>query len=79
MFTSAVKVKSGSPVGVHAVPSLVAILPGGHGQSRSNLTEETTVSVLSTLTEVLGNNLEAAKQLRSSSGIDKLVLITKDG
>ncbi|XP_015255244.1 PREDICTED: catenin delta-1-like isoform X1 [Cyprinodon variegatus] len=66
-------------LGVHAVPSLVAILPGGHGQSRSNLTEETTVSVLSTLTEVLGNNLEAAKQLRSSSGIDKLVLITKDG
>ncbi|MEQ2194308.1 hypothetical protein XENOCAPTIV_027030 [Xenoophorus captivus] len=37
------------------------------------------VSVLSTLAEVLGNNLEAAKKLRASTGIERLVLISKDG
>uniref|UniRef100_H2U043 Catenin delta 1 n=1 Tax=Takifugu rubripes TaxID=31033 RepID=H2U043_TAKRU len=66
-------------LGLHAVPNLVANLPGGHNQSGRALSEETVVSVLSTLAEVLGNNLEAAKTLRASQGIERLVLINKDG
>ncbi|XP_047210117.1 catenin delta-1-like isoform X2 [Girardinichthys multiradiatus] len=66
-------------LGVHALPNLVAVLPEGQSQSRRNLSEETIVSVLSTLAEVLGNNLEAAKKLRASAGIERLVLISKDG
>lgn len=68
-----------SQLGLHAVPNLVANLPGGHSQSGRALSEETVVSVLSTLAEVLGNNLEAAKTLRASQGIERLVLINKDG
>lgn len=66
--------------GHHAVPHLVANLPGG-GQSQPvrALSEETVVSVLSTLHEVLGSSLEAAKTLRASQGIERLVLINKDG
>ncbi|XP_062332342.1 catenin delta-1-like isoform X2 [Osmerus eperlanus] len=66
-------------LGKHAVPHLVADLPGGQSQSARALSEETVVSVLSTLTEVLGNSLEAAKTLRASQGIERLVLINKDG
>uniref|UniRef100_A0A665T5C2 Catenin delta 1 n=1 Tax=Echeneis naucrates TaxID=173247 RepID=A0A665T5C2_ECHNA len=66
-------------LGLHAVPHLVANLPGGQSQSGRALSEETVVSVLSTLTEVLGNSLEAAKTLRASQGIERLVLINKDG
>ncbi|XP_056152402.1 catenin delta-1-like isoform X1 [Lampris incognitus] len=65
-------------LGKHAVPHLVANLPGGQGQSGRALSEETLVSVLSTLAEVLGSNLEAAKTLRASQGIERLVLINKD-
>lgn len=68
-----------SSVGLHAVPHLVANLPTNQSQSGRALSEETVVSVLSTLSEVLGNNLEAAKILRSSQGIERLVLINKDG
>uniref|UniRef100_A0A3Q3F2C1 Catenin delta 1 n=1 Tax=Labrus bergylta TaxID=56723 RepID=A0A3Q3F2C1_9LABR len=66
-------------LGLHAVPHLVANLPGGQSQSGRALSEETVVSVLSTLAEVLGNSLEAAKTLRASQGIERLVLINKDG
>uniref|UniRef100_A0A671UWX7 Catenin delta 1 n=1 Tax=Sparus aurata TaxID=8175 RepID=A0A671UWX7_SPAAU len=66
-------------LGLHAVPHLVANLPGGKSQSGRTLSEETVVSVLSTLAEVLGNSLEAAKTLRASQGIERLVLINKDG
>ncbi|KAK0137172.1 Catenin delta-1 [Merluccius polli] len=66
-------------LGKHAVPHLVADLPGGPNQSSRALSEETVVSVLSTLAEVLGNSLEAAKTLRASQGIERLVLINKDG
>uniref|UniRef100_A0A6Q2Z4P0 Catenin delta 1 n=1 Tax=Esox lucius TaxID=8010 RepID=A0A6Q2Z4P0_ESOLU len=66
-------------LGKHAVPHLVANLPGAQSQSARPLSEETVVSVLSTLTEVLGNSLEAAKTLRASQGIERLVLINKDG
>uniref|UniRef100_A0A3Q3QUR3 Catenin delta 1 n=1 Tax=Monopterus albus TaxID=43700 RepID=A0A3Q3QUR3_MONAL len=65
-------------LGLHAVPHLVANLPGGQSQSGRTLSEETVVSVLSTLAEVLGNRMEAAKTLRTSQGIERLVLITKD-
>lgn len=67
------------PAGLHAVPHLVANLPGGQSQSGRALSEETVVSVLSTLAEVLGTSLEAAKTLRASQGIERLVLINKDG
>uniref|UniRef100_A0A3Q0RDL3 Catenin delta 1 n=1 Tax=Amphilophus citrinellus TaxID=61819 RepID=A0A3Q0RDL3_AMPCI len=66
-------------LGLHAVPNLVANLPGGQSQSGRTLSEETVVSVLSTLAEVLGNRLEPAKTLRGSQGIERLVLINKDG
>ncbi|XP_037833350.1 catenin delta-1-like isoform X2 [Kryptolebias marmoratus] len=66
-------------LGLHAVPQLVANLPGGQNQPARALSEETVVSVLSTLAEVLGSNLEAAKTLRASQGIERLVLINKDG
>ncbi|XP_077589612.1 catenin delta-1-like isoform X2 [Stigmatopora nigra] len=66
-------------LGLHAVPHLVANLPGGQNQPSRALSEETAVSVLSTLTEVLGGSLEAAKTLRASQGIERLVLINKDG
>ncbi|XP_061692019.1 catenin delta-1-like isoform X1 [Syngnathoides biaculeatus] len=66
-------------LGLHAVPHLVANLPGGQSQSGRALSEETVVSVLSTLAEVLGTSLEAAKTLRASQGIERLVLINKDG
>ncbi|XP_076594840.1 catenin delta-1-like isoform X2 [Chaetodon auriga] len=66
-------------LGLHAVPHLVANLPGGQSQSGRTLSEETIVSVLSTLAEVLGNSLEAAKTLRATQGIERLVLINKDG
>ncbi|KAM9477030.1 catenin delta-1 isoform 1-T2 [Clarias gariepinus] len=67
-------------LGKHAIPNLVANLPGG-GQSQPvrNLSEETVVSVLSTLAEVVGSSVDAAKNLRSSQGIERLVLINKDG
>ncbi|KAL1023637.1 hypothetical protein UPYG_G00043830 [Umbra pygmaea] len=67
-------------LGKHAVPNLVANLPGG-GQSQPvrALSEETVVSVLSTLHEVMGSSVEAAKTLRASQGIERLVLINKDG
>lgn len=66
--------------GNHGVPHLVANLPGG-GQSQPvrALSEETVVSVLSTLLEVLGSGVEAARTLRASQGIERLVLINKDG
>uniref|UniRef100_A0A8C1WVH9 Catenin (cadherin-associated protein), delta 1 n=1 Tax=Cyprinus carpio TaxID=7962 RepID=A0A8C1WVH9_CYPCA len=66
-------------LGKHAVPNLVANLPGG-GQSQPAraLSEETVVSVLSTMTEVVGSSADAAKTLRSSQGIERLVLINKD-
>ncbi|XP_061833059.1 catenin delta-1 isoform X2 [Nerophis lumbriciformis] len=67
-------------LGKHAVPNLVANLPGG-GQSQPvrALSEATVVSVLSTLQEVLGSSVEAVKTLRASQGIERLVLINKDG
>ncbi|KAM9770873.1 LOW QUALITY PROTEIN: catenin delta-1 [Menidia menidia] len=66
-------------LGTHLVPHLVANLPGG-GQSQPvrALSEETVSSVLSTLQELLVS-VEAAMALRAAQGIERLVLINKDG
>uniref|UniRef100_A0A1A8JF45 Catenin (Cadherin-associated protein), delta 1 n=1 Tax=Nothobranchius kuhntae TaxID=321403 RepID=A0A1A8JF45_NOTKU len=66
--------------GQHSVAQLVANLPGG-GQSQPvrALSEETVVSILSTLHEVLGTNIDAARIFRTSQGVERLVLIHKDG
>uniref|UniRef100_A0A8C7YG63 Catenin delta-1 n=1 Tax=Oryzias sinensis TaxID=183150 RepID=A0A8C7YG63_9TELE len=66
-------------LGSHAVPNLVANLPGGQSQTGRTLSEETVISVLSTLAEVMGNNVDAAKLLRQSQGVERLVLIVKNG
>lgn len=66
--------------GKHAVPNLVNNLPGaGQSQPVRAVSEETVVSILSTLHEVLGSSVEAAKTLRAANGIERLVLINKDG
>ncbi|KAJ8342089.1 hypothetical protein SKAU_G00320170 [Synaphobranchus kaupii] len=68
------------PRGKHAVPNFVANLPAvGQQQPPRALSEETVVSVLSTLAEVLGSSVDAAKTLRTAQGIERLVLINKDG
>lgn len=41
--------------------------------------EDTVVSILNTINEVIVDNLEAAKKLRETQGIEKLVLINKSG
>ncbi|TWW59736.1 Catenin delta-1 [Takifugu flavidus] len=51
----------------------------GEESAARGLSEETVVSVLSTLLEVLGSGVDAAKTLRASQGIERLVLINKDG
>ncbi|XP_072254065.1 catenin delta-1-like, partial [Pyxicephalus adspersus] len=65
-------------IGKHALSSLVARLPSSTPQSNT-VSEDTTVSVLSTIQEVINGNLEAAKKLRESQGIERLVLINKGG
>ncbi|XP_035993043.1 catenin delta-1 isoform X4 [Fundulus heteroclitus] len=67
-------------LGEYSIPSLVANLPSDrHNQGARELSEETVVSILSTLHEVLGYSVDAAKKLRESEGIERLVLINKDG
>lgn len=65
--------------GKHAIPSLVKNLPGGQQTPAKNLSEDTVVSILNTINEVIAENLEAAKKLRETQGIEKLVLINKTG
>ncbi|KAM6465449.1 catenin delta-1 isoform 1-T7 [Liasis olivaceus] len=66
-------------IGKHAIPSLVKNLPGGQQTLAKNLSEDTVISVLNTINEVIAENLEAAKKLRETQGIEKLVLINKSG
>lgn len=66
-------------IGKHAIPSLVKNLPGGQQTQARNFSEDTVVSVLNTINEVIADNLEAAKKLRETQGIEKLVLINKSG
>lgn len=65
--------------GKHAIPNLVKNLPGGQQTPAKNLSEDTVVSILNTINEVIVDNLEAAKKLRETQGIEKLVLINKSG
>lgn len=66
-------------LGKHAIPNLVKNLPGGQQTPAKNLSEDTVVSILNTINEVIVDNLEAAKKLRETQGIEKLVLINKTG
>ncbi|XP_023396311.1 catenin delta-1 isoform X1 [Loxodonta africana] len=66
-------------IGKHAIPNLVKNLPGGQQSSSWNVSEDTVVSILNTINEVIAENLEAAKKLRETQGIEKLVLINKSG
>lgn len=66
-------------IGKHAIPNLVKNLPGGQQSSSQNFSEDTVVSLLNTINEVIAENLEAAKKLRETQGIEKLVLINKSG
>lgn len=65
-------------IGKHALNSLVARLPNSSPQS-PGLSEDTTVAIISVIQEVITGNLEAAKRLRESQGIERLVLINKGG
>ncbi|XP_063290879.1 catenin delta-1 isoform X1 [Pelobates fuscus] len=64
-------------IGKHALNSLVAQLPSS--SSQYVLSEDTTVAILGVIQEVITGNLEAAKKLRESQGIERLVLINKGG
>ncbi|XP_066467456.1 catenin delta-1 isoform X2 [Tiliqua scincoides] len=75
----AVDARNKELIGKHAIPSLVKNLPGGQQTPAKNLSEDTVVSVLNTINEVILDNLEAAKKLRETQGIEKLVLINKSG
>ncbi|XP_066443589.1 catenin delta-1-like isoform X1 [Eleutherodactylus coqui] len=63
-------------IGKHALSSLVARLPSTQS---ATVSEDTTVTILSTIQEVITGNLEASKKLRESQGIERLVLINKGG
>ncbi|XP_045227815.1 catenin delta-1 isoform X12 [Macaca fascicularis] len=75
----AVDARNKELIGKHAVPNLVKNLPGGQQNSSWNFSEDTVVSILNTINEVIAENLEAAKKLRETQGIEKLVLINKSG
>uniref|UniRef100_A0A8C5KA24 Catenin delta 1 n=1 Tax=Jaculus jaculus TaxID=51337 RepID=A0A8C5KA24_JACJA len=75
----AVDARNKELIGKHAIPNLVKNLPGGQQNSSWNFSEDTVVSILNTINEVIADNLEAAKKLRETQGIEKLVLINKSG
>ncbi|XP_036618265.1 catenin delta-1 isoform X4 [Trichosurus vulpecula] len=75
----AVDARNKELIGKHAIPNLVKNLPSGQQGSSRNFSEDTVVSVLNTINEVIAENLEAAKKLRETQGIEKLVLINKSG
>ncbi|KFV03738.1 Catenin delta-1, partial [Pterocles gutturalis] len=75
----AVDLRNKELIGKHAIPNLVKNLPGGQQNPAKNLSEDTVVSILNTINEVVVDNLEAAKKLRETQGIEKLVLINKSG
>ncbi|KFP78907.1 Catenin delta-1, partial [Acanthisitta chloris] len=75
----AVDLRNKELIGKHAIPNLVKNLPGGQQAPAKNLSEDTVVSILNTINEVIVDNLEAAKKLRETQGIEKLVLINKSG
>ncbi|XP_058382818.1 catenin delta-1 isoform X5 [Diceros bicornis minor] len=75
----AVDARNKELIGKHAIPNLVKNLPGGQQSPSQNFSEDTVVSILNTINEVIAENLEAAKKLRETQGIEKLVLINKSG
>ncbi|PNI44936.1 CTNND1 isoform 22 [Pan troglodytes] len=75
----AVDARNKELIGKHAIPNLVKNLPGGQQNSSWNFSEDTVISILNTINEVIAENLEAAKKLRETQGIEKLVLINKSG
>ncbi|XP_030041971.1 catenin delta-1 isoform X3 [Microcaecilia unicolor] len=66
-------------IGKHAIPNLVGNLPGGQQNPAKEFSEDTVVSLLSTINEALIDNLEAAKKLRETQCVEKLVRINKSG
>lgn len=62
------------PPGKYAMRDLVNRLPGG---TPSVLSDDTVASVCCTLHEVISRNMENAKALADSGGIEKLVDISK--
>lgn len=75
----AVDARNKELIGKYAIPNLVMNLPGGQQTPARNLSEDTVVSILNTINEVILNNLEAAKKMRETQGIEKIVLINKSG
>lgn len=63
------------PAGKYAMRDLVNRLPGGNGPSI--LSDETVAAICCALHEVTSKNMENAKALADSGGIEKLVNITK--
>ncbi|XP_060678246.1 catenin delta-1 isoform X3 [Hemiscyllium ocellatum] len=63
-------------IGKHAMPNLVFNLPSSQ-QSAPARNDDTVVSILQTINEVVIDNVEAAKKLRELQGVEKLVLMNK--
>ncbi|XP_067837573.1 catenin delta-1, partial [Heptranchias perlo] len=67
-------------IGKHAMPNLIYNVAGtGQQELAQSRAEDTVVSVLQTINEVIVDNLEAAKKLRELQGVENLVLINKSG
>lgn len=62
------------PTGKYAMRDLVNRLPGGN---TNLLSDETVAAICCTLHEVTSKNMENAKALADTGGIEKLVNITK--
>ncbi|XP_069926935.1 plakophilin-4 isoform X19 [Oryctolagus cuniculus] len=71
----ALDVRNKELIGKYAMRDLVNRLPGGNGPSI--LSDETTAAICCALHEVTSKNMENAKALADSGGIEKLVNITK--
>lgn len=66
--------ESASILGKYAMRDLVNRLPGGN---TTMLSDETVAAICCTLHEVTSKNMENAKALADTGGIEKLVNITK--
>lgn len=71
----ALDVRNKELIGKYAMRDLVNRLPGGNGPSI--LSDETVAAICCALHEVTSKNMENAKALADSGGIEKLVNITK--
>ncbi|XP_069768888.1 catenin delta-1-like, partial [Narcine bancroftii] len=67
-------------IGKHAMLNLIHALPSmAQGKGSKSLAEDTVVSVLQTLNELLVDNVEAARRLREQQGVERLVGIIRSG